>query len=518
VIRASFSIMQWHRLKVCVRNIQRLADRAVKSLDGDADGSLPIALMIILALGVYSYHLGFKALGPSEAYSALAAVQPTLRAVAHSAMEFDPGKPVVYHLLLHWFCRWFGESETALRSFSLMFGVASIALVFAYGEELFGRRVGFVAATIWALTPLAIVCARWARMYSMFVALALGHLLLMAKLRRRSTATRTIAAGTIGAAMLYTHLAAIFIIGAEFVVVVREFRREGRSVTLLPLIIAVLLFVPFMPWAAVQSHALLFGHWLDWIGVSHSSGAARILVAGSTVALVLWLSLGCGWISEASETLLRCTLIATIPLLAITAGSVVIRPMFSIRYVAPSFAVAAVIVAQLLNHRAARLRNDTVAAIVTLLIILLPLSYMAQDQPWREIARHVAAGGGERETIFFETGFFSPERVIDEQESGGFPHGFFQVPFKYYFKQPNPNESVPGDNPARARELIEAAVEKAGGAWLISGKSRPDAVAELPSGALFKTDFERDFSRVLVLHVRMLSKDVTRMDGHTPDR
>src|SRR5262249_50798731 len=154
---------------------------------------------------------------------------------------------------------------------------------------------------------------------------------------------------------------------AEFVVVVREFRREGRSVTLLPLIIAVLLFVPFMPWAAVQSHALLFGHWLDWIGVSHSSSAARALVGGSTVALVLWLSLGCGRISEASEILLRCTLIATIPLLAITAGSVVIRPMFSIRYVAPSFAVAAVIVAQLLDHRAARLRNDTVVAIVTLL-------------------------------------------------------------------------------------------------------------------------------------------------------
>src|SRR5262249_28909261 len=153
----------------------------------------------------------------------------------------------------------------------------------------------------------------------------------------------------------------------------------------------------------------------------------------------LWLSLGCGRISEASEILLRCTLIATIPLLAITAGSVVIRPMFSIRYVAPSFEVAAVIVAQLLDHRAARLRNDTVVAIVTLLIILLPLSYMAQDQPWREIARHVAAAGAERETIFFETGFFSPERVIDEQESGGFPHGFFQVPFKYYFKQPNPS-------------------------------------------------------------------------------
>jgi 4-amino-4-deoxy-L-arabinose transferase-like glycosyltransferase len=490
----------------------------VKWLDGCADGLLPIALITTSALFVYSYHLGLKALGPSEAYSALAAVQPTLRGVAHTAMEFDPGKPVLYHILLHWFCYWFGDGETALRFFSLMFGVASIALVFAYGRELFGRRVGWVAAAIWALTPLAILLARWARMYSMFVALALGHLLLVAKLRRRSTATRTIAAGTIGAAMLYTHLAAIFIIGAELIVVVREFRREGRSTTLPPLIVAVLLFVPFVPSAAAQSHALLFGHWLDWIGVNHNSSATRILVGGSIAALVLWLGLGCGGISEESEMVVRCSLIAAIPLLALTAGSVVIRPMFSIRYVAPSFAVAAVIAARLLDRRGARVRNDITVAIVTLLMILLPLSYLAQDQPWREIARQVAAAGAEREPIFFETGFFSPERVIDEQENDGFPQGFFEVPFKYYFKQANPNESVPGDNPARARDLIEAAVQKIGGAWLISGKARPKALAELPSGALFQTDFEQDFSRVLVVHVRMLSKSANRLDGQSPDR
>ena len=479
-------------------------------LDRHADGLLPIAVMSISALILYGYDIGFKALGPSEAYSALAAGQPTLGAVAHTAMESDPGKPVLYHLLLHWFCEWFGGSETTLRSFSLIFGVASVALVFAYGDDLFNHRVGMVAAAIWALSPLAIVCARWARMYSMFVALALGHLLLMAKLRRRSTVIITVAAGTLGAAMLYTHLAAIFIICAELVVVVREFRREGRSVTLLPLILAVLLFVPFVPSAVAQSHALLFGHWLDWIGVSHSSGSVRILVGSITAALILWLSLGCRGISDASEFLLRCSLIAAIPLLALTAGSVVIRPMFSIRYAAPSFAVAAVIIARLLDHRAPRVRKDITVSIITLLVVLLPLSYMAQEQPWREIARQIASAGAERETIFFETGFFSPERAIDQQQNEGFPNGFFQVPFKYYFKQPNPNESVPGDNPARARELIEAAVRKTGGAWLISGKSRANAVAELPSGELFQTDLEQDFSRVLVLHVRMLSR--------TPDK
>jgi len=123
-----------------------------------------IWLLVAAATVAYSYHLGDHALGPSEAYSALAAAQPTVRGVAENAMQFDPGKPVLYHLLLHWFCESFGASEAALGAFSLIFGLGSVALVFAYGVELFGPQVGLAAAAIWAFNPLAVLCARWARM------------------------------------------------------------------------------------------------------------------------------------------------------------------------------------------------------------------------------------------------------------------------------------------------------------------------------------------------------------------
>jgi len=425
-------------------------------------------------------------------------------------MQFDPGKPVLYHLLLHWFCGWFGTSETALRAFSLIFGLASVALVFAYCRELFGPQVAVAAAAMWAFNPLALILARWARMYSMFVAFSLAHLLAMAKLRHRATITRTIVAGGLGAAMLYSHLAAVFLIAADLIVVVREFRCDRRSVSWPAVAIAVFLFAPFMPAAAAQSRALLFGHWLDWVGVDHSSNATRVLVAGLAAAVLLWLAFGARHAGEASETGLRCSLSAVVPLLALAAGSIVIRPMFSIRYAAPSFAVTAVILAWVLDKRGSRVRNDIAFAITTLLLFLMPLSYAAQNQPWRGIAARVAAAGNPLEPIFFETGFFSPERVIDQDENGGFPQGFFLVPFKYYFKQPNPDGALPGDDPQLARQLVESAVRKTGGAWLISGKTRSGAVAELPSGSSFQTDFEQDFSRVLLLHVRLVSQSDQR--------
>src|SRR5262245_5395382 len=112
-----------------------------------------------IAVIFYSYRLGSQALGPSEAYSAFAAEQVNVSAVAQNAMQFDPGKPVLYHLLLHWFCWPFGMSEAALRAFSLIFGLASVILVLFYGEELFGTQIGLAAAVLWMLNPLALLFA-----------------------------------------------------------------------------------------------------------------------------------------------------------------------------------------------------------------------------------------------------------------------------------------------------------------------------------------------------------------------
>jgi len=459
-------------------------------------------VLALLGAAISSYHLGYKALGASEAYSALAAAQPTVRGVAQTAMTFDPGKPVLYHLLLHWFCVWFGASELALRSFSIVFAPASIVMVFGYGTELFGSEVGWAAAAMWMVNPLSVLFARWARMYSMFVAFTLAHLLAMTKLRRRMTKIGTLTAGVLGAAMLYTHLGGLLIIGADLVVVVREFRRERRSAGLPAIAIALLLFVPFMPAAVWQGRALLFGHWVDWIGVAHCTGVTRAVAVGIAGISCLWLALGGRHLGPRSESAVCCSVYVLIPLIGLLTGSIVIRPMFTVRYAAPSFAVAGVLVAWALDCKGFRALKDGTTAITALLIFLLPLTYSVLDQPWRGIAHRVAETADKQETIFFEAGFFSADGAIGP-EDGGFPQGFFLVPFKYYFKGPNPNAAVPGNDPLRARQLIESAIRKAGGAWLISGKIRPEALAELPKGSSFHIDYDRNFSQVLVFHVRL---------------
>lgn len=453
----------------------------------------------------YAYQLGREPLAASEAYSALAAAQPSIALVAHSALSLDPGKPVLYHLLLHWFSRWTGESETGLRVLSVLFGVASVYLVQALGESLFGLEVGWCAAVLWAFNPLVVIFARWARMYSMLVALALGHLLALHKVRRGAGAVTVLVAGLLGGAMLYVHFGAMLIVAGDMVVIAREFRRYGRSRSWPAVAIAGVLFLPFVPLTIAQSRALLFGHWLDWLGVSKGSPAQMLLFGSAAAAMALWLWLAAPAGDERRERLQQCLIYAVLPILALAAGSVLIRPMFEVRYVSPSFAIVAVIGAYFLDSRGPRVRNLAAVAISALCVMLVPLCYRAPHDPWPAVAAKIAAAATPAEPIFFESGFFSPDGEVRGDDADGFQQGFFRVPFDYYFHRSNPRAVVPAAQPLTARKLIQAQLDKAGGAWLVSTRKWSDAAAELPRGPRLRVDYAGRFSRILVFHVKLLA-------------
>ena len=385
-----------------------------------------LALVGLLAAStvIYGYRLGREPLGASEAYSALVASQASLWMVGHSALSVDPGKPVLYHLLLHWLCRLTGSSEAGLRALSVMFGVGSVGLVFALGDDLFGFEVGLSAAILWAFNPIAVVFARWARMYSMLVACALAHLLALAKLRRGASLAMVLLAGILGGAMLYTHLGGILIVAGDAVVMIREFRRDRRSVIWPAVAISGVLFLPFVPIAIAQGEALLFGHWLDWLGTGHSS-VVRIVLGGSGMAaLLLWLVLACPAAGERREALQRCWVYAALPMSVLGVGSVVLRPMFEVRYVSPSLAIVAVIAAYFLDRAGRRGRNLATAGIGALFLVMLPFCYASPPEPWRAIAARIEAAGNRKEAICFESGFFTVDGAGGGEDSG-FPEGFF---------------------------------------------------------------------------------------------
>src|SRR3989344_1581378 len=59
----------------------------------------------------------------------------------------------------------FGFSEISVRLPSVIFGVATVWLIYLLGKELFSRKVGLLAALFLAIAPLHIYYSQEARMY-----------------------------------------------------------------------------------------------------------------------------------------------------------------------------------------------------------------------------------------------------------------------------------------------------------------------------------------------------------------
>jgi len=460
----------------------------IESLAGDRSARRPLEIFaaVFVAAGlIYSVHLGADALGASEAYSAWAAAKPGVCAIVRTPVLHDPGKQLLYYVVLHYYTRIFGLSEISLRSMSVIFSLTTLALVFALGCEMLDEHAALAAAAMWAFNPLAVVFAHTARMYPMFSAIALAHLLTLWRVRSRPGVIGAIGCGILGAAMPYTHLAGLLILGAEAAILLRDFAR-GRRDTLawMAIALAIGLFIPYIPVAIQQSQGLIYGHWLDYLGPPYNYPlAAKIAAALVAAGFTLWLVLGRAVERDADEPTRLLVAWIGLPTLAFIVGSVILHPMFNPRYLAPGMAAAALLIAASIGAWSTKWRNLLAAGFALACLIMLPFA-RSRPQPWRELAAQVATGGSS-DPVFFEAGFVSNEDTANVA-NGGFPFGYYSVPFDYYFAGANPRIAIPGFDSATARMTIEERVSAAGGGWLVSWKDSGAVNAELPDPKRFR--------------------------------
>lgn len=85
--------------------------------------------------------------------------------------------PYLYYAVAWAWAQFFGDSELALRSLSVIFGVATIVVVYAAGARLFSRPAGLIAALLVTLNPLLIWYSQEARSYALVTFLAALSLL-----------------------------------------------------------------------------------------------------------------------------------------------------------------------------------------------------------------------------------------------------------------------------------------------------------------------------------------------------
>jgi hypothetical protein len=195
--------------------------------------------------------------------------------IAHHSFTAIPhllrqdGSPPLYYLLLHVWMGWFGDSERATHSLSLIFGLACIPLAYWVGRSVFGTASGWICAGLAAVDPYLTYYSQETRMYSLVAMLsfvAAGsyvHGVLQGKRRYLPLL------GVSLVLIVYTHNWGLFL-ALGYGVATLVFARDKLKEAGIAAGIALLLYVPWLPtlffqakhtaapWAMVPSfHALL---------------------------------------------------------------------------------------------------------------------------------------------------------------------------------------------------------------------------------------------------------------------
>lgn len=193
---------------------------------------LPFAIVLINgALGFYQ--IGEKSLFVDEGYSIWDAER---LATAHSTRI----RPFFHVVLRAWSA--FGDSESWLRSLSVLCGCGVVLATFCLGRVLYGNKEGCIAAFLVAIYPPGLGQAQMIRMYPMGTLLALvGSLYFLNVLRARSGRSIFVWSAARLCMLLTIPLAAPLLLADLLLLFATRNLRRG----VLPLSIIVILWCPF---------------------------------------------------------------------------------------------------------------------------------------------------------------------------------------------------------------------------------------------------------------------------------
>ncbi len=132
--------------------------------------------------------------------------------------------PPLYYFLTHGWMQLAGSSEFALRTLPAVFTAGMVPLIAQIGWLAGGRRLGLAAAWLWAVLPLPVAMAHYARNYALagwLAALAVWLMILAVKTRRTGSWIGLALANIL---LLYTHYGGAFILLAQIVVFILYLR------------------------------------------------------------------------------------------------------------------------------------------------------------------------------------------------------------------------------------------------------------------------------------------------------
>ena len=208
-----------------------------------------LALLVVLLLGwaLRVHALETRSLWADEGWTLVLTQGPSLADVTRT-LAADQHPPLYFAVFRVWRSLT-GESEFALRFFSVLISIIGVAAIYQFGRSLFHPLAGLLAALLLALADNHIDLAQEARHYSLLATLATVSSVFYVRWWRAPSRAGRIGYVLATLAMLYTHYLGAFVLlvqGVHFVLFARGRRRWLEGAFLFGAI-----GLGFLPWLPV---------------------------------------------------------------------------------------------------------------------------------------------------------------------------------------------------------------------------------------------------------------------------
>jgi hypothetical protein len=333
---------------------------------------------------------------------------------------FREGNMWLYYTLLY-FWGLVSHSEAWIRSFSVLWAVATVPVAYALAREMFDVRVARVTTLLLALHTFLIFNAQNARGYTLV--LFLSTLATYCLVRYVKTGARGYLAGTavLNVLAVYSHLYAVLIIGAQFLAVL-WWRQKARwlevlaayvlmGLALVPLVVAPAYHAQPVAWIPVPGMRNLIG---TFIILSNDFWPLAALYGGLLVVTVvgLWRRRVSLWPSVQTWPYALAGLMVAVPVVVSFAFSVLVKPL----YISAYFFVCLVPFTMLVAACLVALRRPVARwALVGLVVALagvrlggwytgshaLELVIPNNTEDWSKTAAYLSANAGSKDAVLF---------------------------------------------------------------------------------------------------------------------
>ncbi len=187
-----------------------------------------LAVILVIGFALRTYRLDDECMWVDESVSYPYLHLPTLSAFLSEVPVHDPVMSPLYFTLEYYWARVAGDSIIAVRWLSILFGLASIALIYALGTLIYNRRAGLIAALCTALAIPHVYYSQEIRTYALVLCLSLASMYTFVRLLRDSQRVWWVLHVIGNALLLATHLFGVLVIFVQGVHLLALYGRRWR--------------------------------------------------------------------------------------------------------------------------------------------------------------------------------------------------------------------------------------------------------------------------------------------------